>query len=71
MYLIFTMDEVQQEFVIPDGSFNIDIQPYMFEPSANNGERETGEKGYSSSDSDSSSDNAQSPSQCRTHNTDW
>ena len=40
------MDEVEQEFVIiPDGSFNMDIQPYMFEPSANNGERETGEKG--------------------------
>ena len=46
------MDEVEQEFVVPDGCFNIEIQPYMFEPSANNGERETGEKGYSSSDSD-------------------
>ena len=63
------MEQQEQELVTPDGSYTLDIQPYIYEPAEATEQASNEEENDNSSDSSDSDD--QIISQRRTQNTDW
>lgn len=66
------MEELEQELVPPEVNFNLDVQPYMFEPVASGVQSQEEDINGNESDvsSDSHSNNEQSQDD-RSQNTDW